>query len=57
MKFWKVSIKYTKIAIPDVILFNNKQVAEYYLESKKDNQNIVWSKLDEKPIELQVDYD
>ena len=53
MKFWKVEIKYTKIAIPDTIYFNNKSQAEYFIESKeKNNSMVVWTKISDKPIEI-----
>jgi len=53
MKFWKVEIKYSKIAIPDVILFNIKASAEWYKEDKlKHNSMAVWANVSEKPIDI-----
>jgi hypothetical protein len=58
MSFWKLTIKYSKMAIPDVILFSNKPTAEYYKEQKeKGNPMVRWTILSDEPIELPVTFD
>lgn len=54
MIFWKLTIKYHKLAIPDVILFSDNSTAEYYKQQKEGQQNVVWVTVSEKPIELPV---
>jgi len=57
MKFWKLTIKYSKIAIPDVILFSNNATAEYYKQNKEKQDNVRWVIVNDKPIELPVTFD
>ena len=51
MKFWKLEIKYSKIAIPDTIYFSDKSQAEYFKETKEKNNSMVrWTTIE--PAEI-----
>jgi hypothetical protein len=54
MQFWKLTIKYHRLAIPDVILFSDKSTAEYFKQTKDGQDNVVWVTINDKPIELPV---
>lgn len=53
MKFWRLEIKYSKIPLPDIILFSDKASAEWYKEDKlKHNPLVRWVTISDKPEEI-----
>ncbi len=47
MTKYRITIKFHKLAIPNVVDFDNKSMAEQYQEFMNTNQNVVWITLGE----------
>jgi hypothetical protein len=52
MTFWKVEVKYHKIAIPDVILFSDEKQARDYQDGKDTNGMVVWTGLEKVEVTI-----
>ena len=56
MMFWELHIKYTKIAVPDVILFSDKATAEYYKLQKERQENVAWVTIKDLLREIPIQF-